>query len=110
MSRLRLFCSYASMAAILALAGWMVFVSFPLEGQAEVRHAATQAQARAPQTPPGYVVNLNAVSYPPEAAQKRIEGQVGVESLQPEVDLWGLTRVEPTRPEAVATLPILLSW
>lgn len=76
MSRLRLFSSYAVMALILALAGWMVFVSFPLVGQAEVRYAP--AQARAEQTPPGYVVNIRAVP-PPEAVLKRVEGQVVVE-------------------------------
>jgi len=33
------------------------------------------------------------------------EGQVGVETIQPEVDLWGLPKVEVAHSEAVATLP-----
>src|SRR5205823_14200367 len=46
MSKLRLFSSYVSMLAILVVTGWVMSLSFPLVGQAEVR-----------QNPPGYVVN-----------------------------------------------------
>lgn len=77
MSKLRLFSSYVSMLAILAVAGWAAFLSFPLAGQAEVR--IVQPQQPPPQNPPGYVVNRTPISYPPEAIQKRIEGTVFVE-------------------------------
>lgn len=71
MSKLRLLSSYASMAAILAVAAWSVFVSFPLVGQAEVRETV--------QVQPGYVVNRAPTEYPGEAREKKIEGTVVVE-------------------------------
>src|SRR5262249_4883931 len=80
-SRFRLFSSYTSMAAILAVAGLVVFDSFPLIGRAEVKPAIpeTQPQAPASDQQPGYVVNRPPTSYPPQALQKRIEGTVVVE-------------------------------
>jgi TonB family protein len=78
MSRFRLFLSYASIATILAIAGWMVIVSFPLIGQAEIRPAPPQAQSTT-EPRPGYVVNRRPLSYPPEALRKGIEGSVVVE-------------------------------
>jgi len=39
MSKLRLFCSYGSMSAILAFAGWLTCASFPLVGQPQVAPA-----------------------------------------------------------------------
>src|SRR5207247_128383 len=59
MSRFRLFASYVGMAAILALAGWLGFVSFPMTGRAEIKEVVQPAQ---PQTPPGYVVTLQAMA------------------------------------------------
>jgi TonB family protein len=87
MSRFRLFSSYVSMAAILVLAGGVVFTSFPLIGRAEVRPAIPQqAQTPAPATPatvtdqePGYVVNRRPNAYPQQAIEKKIEGTVVVE-------------------------------
>ncbi|MBI2149897.1 MAG: TonB family protein [Acidobacteria bacterium] len=78
MSKIRLYCSYVSIAAIIAVAGWAVFVSFPLVAQAEIAAAPAQTP-RAPETPPGYVVNRPPISYPTEALRKRIEGMVVVE-------------------------------
>lgn len=80
MSKLRLFCSYASMAAILALGGWAVLVSFPLVGRAVAAPAVVlQAQSNATEPSPGYVVNRTPATYPAEALRKRIEGSVVVE-------------------------------
>src|SRR5262249_25304969 len=79
MSKIRLFGSYASMAAILAFTGWFVFLSFPITGQAEVRRPVQQEQQRPQQTAPGYVVNRAPITYPSEAIQKRIEGTVVVD-------------------------------
>jgi TonB family protein len=80
MSRFRLFTSYVSMAAILALAGGVVFTSFPLVGQAEVRPAVPpQAQTPVPEQEPGFVVNRPPVNYPQQAIEKKIEGTVVVE-------------------------------
>lgn len=78
MSRLRLLSSYASMAAILGLAVWLGFLSFPLTGQAEVKFAASQDQPRKTANP-GYVVNRTPTEYPAAAIEKKIEGQVVVE-------------------------------
>ena len=41
--------------------------------------APKPVSAQAPETPPGYVVNRAPMSYPPQALQKRIEGNVVVE-------------------------------
>ena len=79
MSKLRLFCSYASMALILIFGGWAVFVSFPLVGQAVAAPAVPQAQSNTPAPSPGYVVNRAPATYPREALLKRIEGSVVVE-------------------------------
>lgn len=79
MSRFRLVFSYASMAAILALAGWVVFVAFPLAGAPEVRPAVKLVQSGAPQSQPGYVVNMAPAYYPPDALRKGIQGSVVVE-------------------------------
>src|SRR5215510_11783762 len=81
MSRFRLFSSYAGMLAVLAAAGWLGFVSFPLTGRAEIREAAAPAPppASPQQNLPGYVVNIPPLSYPQEAVQKKIEGTVAVE-------------------------------
>jgi TonB family protein len=78
MSKLRLLSSYASMLAILVMAGWAAFLSFPLAGRAEVREVMVPAAQASPNSP-GYVVTRAPLSYPPEAIQKRIEGTVFVE-------------------------------
>jgi len=78
MSRGRLFSSYVSAAAILALAGWLTVVSFPLTGAAEVRETP-RPPAQQEQNPPGYVVTRAPISYPPQALQRKIEGTVVVE-------------------------------
>jgi TonB family protein len=79
MSRFRLFSSYGSMAAILAVAGWVAFLSFPLIGKAEIRRAVPQPESQSSQTEPGYVVNAPPAYYPPAALQKGIQGSVVVE-------------------------------
>ena len=81
MSRFRLISSYGSMFIILAGVGWLGFASFPLVGRAEIREPARRAAAsvQPPQNGPGYVVNIQPLRYPPEAAQKKIEGTVAVE-------------------------------
>src|SRR5262249_31482271 len=81
MSRFRLISSYAAIAGVLGLAGWLGFAAFPMTGRAEIK---TEIKAVAPPTPvaqnqPGYVVNIQPLSYPQEALQKRIEGTVVVE-------------------------------
>ncbi|PYS43279.1 MAG: hypothetical protein DMG14_01380, partial [Acidobacteria bacterium] len=76
MSKFRLVSSYALIAATLAVAGWVVFVSFPLTGRAEVKEAAA---VQPQQSSPGYVVNIQPLSYPKEAIDKKIEGTVVVE-------------------------------
>jgi len=67
------------MAAILTAAGWLLIVSLPLTGQAEVRPAPAREPLRQNRDSVGYVVNRSPLSYPPEAVQKRIEGVVVVE-------------------------------
>jgi TonB family protein len=79
MSRVRLFSSYASIAAILALAGWIAVISFPLVGLAEIRPAVPHTQPPAQEQSPGYVVNRPPASYPADAIRKRIEGTVVIE-------------------------------
>jgi TonB family protein len=78
MSRFRIVSSYSAIVVILALAGWMVFVSFPLIGWAEVKEPVPAIPA-ALQNQPGYVVNIQPVRYPAEAVQKQIEGTVAIE-------------------------------
>jgi beta-lactamase regulating signal transducer with metallopeptidase domain len=77
MSKARLLSSYTLIAGILSTAAWLAFVSFPLIGHAEVRETA-RAEAQS-QNPPGYVVNIQPLSYPQEAIDKKIEGAVVVE-------------------------------
>jgi TonB family protein len=77
MSKLRLISSYGVIAVILAGIGWLGIVSFPLDGRAEIKEV--KAAAAPQQTDPGYVVNIAPLSYPREAVQKKIEGQVAVE-------------------------------
>lgn len=79
MSRFRLFSSYGSMAAILAVAGWVAFVSFPLIGKAEIKPAVPRSASQTPQSEPGYAVNVPPAYYPPGALQKGIQGSVVVE-------------------------------
>jgi TonB family protein len=79
MSRFRLFSSYGSMAAILVVAGWVAFVSFPLIGKAEIKPAVPRSATQTSQNEPGYVVNAPPVYYPPGALQKGIQGSVVVE-------------------------------
>jgi TonB family protein len=79
MTRFRLFSSYGSMVAILVLAGWVVLVSFPLIGKAEIKPAVRQSPSQTSQPQPGYVVNTPPVYYPPAALQKGIQGSVVVE-------------------------------
>ena len=79
MSRFRLFSSYGSMAAILVMAGWVGFVSFPLIGKAEIKPAVPPPPSQTSQAEPGYVVNTPPAYYPPAALQKGIEGSVVVE-------------------------------
>ena len=79
MSRFRLFTSYGSMAAVLVMAGWVGFVSFPLIGKAEIKPAVPPSPSQTSQAEPGYVVNTPPAYYPPAALQKGIEGSVVVE-------------------------------
>jgi hypothetical protein len=44
MSKFRLVSSYAAIAAILAVVAWAMFLSFPLEGQAQVAETASESQ------------------------------------------------------------------
>jgi TonB family protein len=74
MSKFRLVWSYGLIVAILAAAGWIGVVSFPITGRAEIREVAAP-----PQNQPGYVVTIPPNGYPAEAAMKKIEGQVVVE-------------------------------
>jgi TonB family protein len=79
MSRFRILSSYAAIVAVLALAGWMLFLSFPLIGRAEVKEVVPAEVPKALQNQPGYVVNIQPVRYPLEAVQKQIEGTVAIE-------------------------------
>lgn len=80
MSRLRLCSSYVAMTAVLALAGWLVFGSFPLVGQAQVLTAvAPPDQAGITVNPGGSVLRRTAIVYPADARQKRVEGAVFAE-------------------------------
>src|SRR5262249_11854781 len=80
MSRFRLLSSYATMAAVLAAAGWIVFASFPLVGQAQVQTVTVPAdQPGVAVTPGGNLVRRPSMTYPAEALQKRIEGPLFVE-------------------------------
>jgi TonB family protein len=80
MSRIRLVSSYSVIAAILAFGSARMFHALPLTGEAELRQAAPEAQAPSQaQSSVGYVVNRTPITYPAEALQKRIEGQVVVE-------------------------------
>jgi TonB family protein len=82
MSKFRLLLSYSSMMAILTAVAWMGFVSFPLTGRAEIKEAVLPARVPAVvpvQNAPGYVVNIQPLSYPADAIQKKIEGTVAVE-------------------------------
>src|SRR5262249_20944574 len=72
MSKFRLISSYAAIAGVLGLAGWLGFAAFPMTGRAEIK---TEIKAAAPPAPvaqnqPGYVVNIQPLSYPQEALQK----------------------------------------
>jgi TonB family protein len=75
MSKFRLYSSYVGIVGILAMAAWVGVAAFPLTGRAEIKMIAAPVQ----QNQPGYVVNIQPLSYPQEAIQKRIEGTVVVE-------------------------------
>lgn len=80
MSRLRLCSSYVSMAAILAIAGWFAFGSFPMVGEAQVvTVVAQQDPAGITVNPGGTVLRRTGIVYPPDARQKLVEGAVFAE-------------------------------
>jgi TonB family protein len=85
MSRFRLLFSYASMAAILVLAGSLALRSFPLVGAAQLSPARTPPADTTfsvngiTVNPGGTLVGPRFVAYPSDAIQKHIEGAVFAE-------------------------------
>ena len=109
MSRTRLLSSYCSIAVILGVGVVLMFGLLPMTGEAEIRQAPAPVPVPAPavQTPPGYVVSRAPISYPIDAQQKRIEGQVVVEltfnAAGEIVDSRILSGPEPLRQAALQT-------
>jgi len=79
MSKVRLLISYASIAAVLATAGWFTLATLPLVGSAQVKEAQTPDQTGVSVDPGGTILHRVAVPYPPAALFHHIEGTVVAE-------------------------------
>jgi len=76
MSKIRLVISYASIAAVLAAAGWFTLATLPLVGSAQVKEAQAPDQTGVSVDPGGTILHRVAVPYPPAALFHHIEGTV----------------------------------
>jgi hypothetical protein len=74
MSKRQLFTSYASIALIVAAAGWTAHLSFPLQTLAETG-SSVQIQSEE-----GFVVTIPPLEYPSRAFEEGFEGEVVVDS------------------------------
>jgi len=78
-SRLRLLLSYASIAAVLALAGWFTLAALPLTGSAQVKEAEAPDEPGVSVDPGGTILHRVAVPYPPSASFHQIGGTLVAE-------------------------------
>jgi TonB family protein len=78
-SRLRLLLSYASIAAVLALAGWFTLAALPLTGSAQVKEAEAPDEPGVSVDTGGTILHRAAVPYPPAARSLGIGGTVVAE-------------------------------
>jgi TonB family protein len=79
MSKMRLLISYASIAAVLAAAGWFTLATLPLVGSAQVKEAQAPDQTGVSVDPGGTILHRVAVPYPPSASFHHIGGTVVAE-------------------------------
>jgi len=102
-SGLRIFSSYASIAVVLVMAGWLSFVSFPLVGDPQVQRIAASVHAVSADLPTAIVSAAPTLAMRP-AAPASVPASLPVDGQEP---VTGTIQVPATPAQRAAALSLL---